>query len=434
MSTNGIENALKVGYKIQLQNRGAKSSGITFELKSVFDEMVQKGIVKDTGAKGLSKDEALNLYNVLNQMHIDTNRATNYTRMQVGQEFTYTAEEMKALAQAAGYEIVAQEPAAPAKPEAQTKPEAPVSPESETNSDPVIYDETNNATTNPTENQDNSSNISKPYEFNITRDSVDNKDKSSWEVRREQRREAREARREERREARELRQKIRDAESDFSTKGVTGKIVNGKYYLNGKEVTQDTYEVAKTRAASIELEKSKVEEAKASKEKTFNPNSELEGLTAKELSNELVQDSTGKWKTVKLNQYNNANGQLVAFERVSDRGNVKITYYVDEDLLFTKSTLSVDDYEQHIGDLPKESFVLNGMRYGFSGSYFSNNNVKIGSVDLFDSKGNLVARYENGEFVNSKGKKISEDKLMRIVERKSGLSIVENYEKSDVAE
>ena len=133
---------------------------------------------------------------------------------------------------------------------------------------------------------------------------------------------------------------------------------------------------------------------------------------------------------VKYHDYTNANGQLVAKEFPTRYQALKTVTYFDEQGA-TKSTLNVDDYDPHIGSLPKEYFVSRAMKYGFT---FRSNNVKIDSVDLFDSKGNLVARYENGEFVNSKGKKISEDKLMRIVERKSGLSIVENYEKSDIAE
>lgn len=37
MSTNGVNEAFNAGHIVKLQNRGPKSSGITFELKSVFD-------------------------------------------------------------------------------------------------------------------------------------------------------------------------------------------------------------------------------------------------------------------------------------------------------------------------------------------------------------------------------------------------------------
>ena len=92
--------------EIKLQNRGARSSGITFELKSVFEDLVNKGVIRDKDGKGLTKADALNLFNKLDSIHKNTNRATNYTSMQAGQSFTYSAAEMKALAEAAGYEIV----------------------------------------------------------------------------------------------------------------------------------------------------------------------------------------------------------------------------------------------------------------------------------------------------------------------------------------
>ncbi len=106
---DAINNVFKSGQKIELQNRGAKSSGITFELKSVFDDLAKQGLIKDKDGKGLTKQDALNLYNMLNQIHQNTGRATNYTTMQTGQSFDYTAEEMKALAEAAGYELVESE-------------------------------------------------------------------------------------------------------------------------------------------------------------------------------------------------------------------------------------------------------------------------------------------------------------------------------------
>ncbi len=130
MATNGINEAFNAGFKVKLQNRGANSSGITFELKSVFDELAKQGLIKDTDGKGLTKQEALNLYAKLNEIHEATKRATNYTKMQVGQEFTYTADEMKALAQAAGYEVVEQSPTVPLKKSVDELPplESPVSP------------------------------------------------------------------------------------------------------------------------------------------------------------------------------------------------------------------------------------------------------------------------------------------------------------------
>lgn len=117
---DGINNIFKTGQKIELKDRGAKGSGITFELKSVFDDLAKQGIIKDKDGKGLTKQDALNLYNMLNKIHQDTNRATNYTTMQVGQSFDYSADELKALAEAAGYELVGppEEEGAPSNPDA----------------------------------------------------------------------------------------------------------------------------------------------------------------------------------------------------------------------------------------------------------------------------------------------------------------------------
>lgn len=105
MTVNGVD-AFNQGYAVKLQNRGKKSSGITFELKNIFAEMQKEGKLKDLDGKGLTKKDALNLYAELNKIHEQTNRATNYTKMQAGQEFKYTADEMQAMAKAAGYEII----------------------------------------------------------------------------------------------------------------------------------------------------------------------------------------------------------------------------------------------------------------------------------------------------------------------------------------
>ena len=103
---DGVSNSFfSQNHEIKLQNRG-NASGITVELKCVFEELAKQGIIKDKDSKGLTQKDALNLYNMLNNIHKNTNRSTNYSSMQDGQSFTYTAEEMKALAQAAGYEIV----------------------------------------------------------------------------------------------------------------------------------------------------------------------------------------------------------------------------------------------------------------------------------------------------------------------------------------
>ena len=43
---------------------------------------------------------------------------------------------------------------------------------------------------------------------------------------------------------------VKKADVDFRAGNQTGKIVNGKYYINGNEVPKEVYEVAKTRAAA----------------------------------------------------------------------------------------------------------------------------------------------------------------------------------------
>lgn len=198
MDTNGINEALSAGFKVKLQNRGAKSSGITFELKSVFDEMAKQGLIKDTDGKGLTKQDALNLYDQLNKIHQETNRATNYTTMQVGQEFDYTAEEMKALAKAAGYEVVEQ----PLTETPPTAPEQPSDPETPSDDGTVTPQQEEPVVTGPSDDP----------EYEQSRLSL--------------------------------------VEADFDVNGQVGKISDGKYYINGKEVSKDVYDTAKAKAMS----------------------------------------------------------------------------------------------------------------------------------------------------------------------------------------
>ena len=198
MGTNGINEALSAGFKVKLQNRGAKSSGITFELKSVFDELAKQGLIKDTDGKGLTKQDALNLYNELNKIHQETKRATNYTTMQVGQEFDYTADEMKALAKAAGYEVVEQ----PLTETPPTAPEQPSEPEPPSDDGTVTPQQEEPVVTGPSDDP----------EYEQSRLSL--------------------------------------VEADFDVNGQVGKISDGKYYINGKEVSKDVYDTAKAKAMS----------------------------------------------------------------------------------------------------------------------------------------------------------------------------------------
>lgn len=221
MGTNGINEVFNAGFNVKLQNRGPKSSGITFELKSVFDEMAKQGLIKDTDGKGLTKQDALNLYAKLNEMHQQTNRATNYTRMQVGQEFNYTSEEMKALAQAAGYEIIEQAPAkVDSEPQEETQAvepsidEAPIAgpPEGE---DPE-YDQA--VTVGVDSEEEKAEEPLKPIVTGPANDPEYEKGRLSL------------------------------VEEDFNANGQVGKISQGKYYINGTEVSKEVYEVAKNKA------------------------------------------------------------------------------------------------------------------------------------------------------------------------------------------
>ncbi len=128
---SGVNEALKSGYTIKLENRGPRSSGITFELKTIFDEMAKKGLIKDKDGKGLTKQDALNMYAKLNEIHKADGKATNYTRMQAGQEFSYSAEQLLALAEASGYEVVEAGLEAAPEPEAEPEPESEPQPEPE---------------------------------------------------------------------------------------------------------------------------------------------------------------------------------------------------------------------------------------------------------------------------------------------------------------
>lgn len=107
---SGVNEALKSGYTIKLENRGPRSSGLTFELKTVFDEMAKKGLIKDKDGKGLTQEDALNMYAKLNEIHQSEGMDTNYSQMQAGQEIKYSAEQLLALAESSGYEVVESTP------------------------------------------------------------------------------------------------------------------------------------------------------------------------------------------------------------------------------------------------------------------------------------------------------------------------------------
>ena len=299
MGTNGINDVFNSGFKVKLQNRGPKSSGITFELKSVFDEMAKQGLIKDTDGKGFTKNDALNLYNELNKIHQETNRATNYTTMQVGQQFDYTADEMKALAKAAGYEItgqpehvltpvpevdqnppqqppavsddgapdVSQQPPAasqdgvtdvPEQPPAADEPPLTSLPdiqadiEMEDLQSLSLEELRQRIKDNNAENRDLNAEIRGIRKEKRAEDAAARK-----EMRQEARLEAqqarqekREARMEARMEQKILKETLKNTEATFQSGGQTGKIVDGKYYINNKEVTKEAFEAAQTKALS----------------------------------------------------------------------------------------------------------------------------------------------------------------------------------------
>lgn len=105
---DGINSLSQQNYNVKLQNRGKEKTGITFELKNIFSEMQKNGQIKDTNGDDFSAADAKNLYEALNEMHKDTGRSTDYSKMSDGTEFTYTAAEMQTLLKAAGYEVVDQ--------------------------------------------------------------------------------------------------------------------------------------------------------------------------------------------------------------------------------------------------------------------------------------------------------------------------------------
>lgn len=92
------------GFRGELQKRKNSKSGITFDLKAAFDGMVKKGALERNG-EDFSKKDALAMYNKLVEIHKKHKYSTNFTKMQEGLEYTYSADEVKELAEAAGYKL-----------------------------------------------------------------------------------------------------------------------------------------------------------------------------------------------------------------------------------------------------------------------------------------------------------------------------------------
>ena len=174
--------------------------------------MLQKGLIKDVNGDGFTKAELKNMYAMLNQIHKESNRSTDYTKMGVGTEFDYTAEEMQKLAEAAGFEVV------------QT-PE-PV-PQDEVVEDPELPDVQN--FTGPPEPP-----VIEELANGIPTQTTANEQIETEEV--------------------SLAKKLEQAETVFEANGQVGKIVDGKYYINGNEVNKNVFDVGKTRAENKKQE------------------------------------------------------------------------------------------------------------------------------------------------------------------------------------
>ena len=234
MSTNGVNQAFLNGLKVKLGSHGKKSSGITFELKSVFDEMAKKGLIKDTDGKGLSKQDAANLYAELNKMHEATNRDTNYAKMKVGQEFDYTADEMKALAKAAGYEIVEPE-SEETKPKTEVTSENQAQPGNENQVSPDgghIEDEhdtlakAGDGVKNLLLGEGNGELVT-AHEPMILTNITGPSNAPEYEMAR-----------------------LANVPEDFNADGQVGKTDGHNYYINGVQVSKEAYDVAKAKAES----------------------------------------------------------------------------------------------------------------------------------------------------------------------------------------
>lgn len=103
---NGVD--LKIGKYVQqhvdLKSRG-KHSGITYDLRDSFIELVDQGKLVDLKGDGFTKKDALNLYKELDKIHTERKLNKNYTKMDAHSKFDYSEEEVRRLANAAGYQV-----------------------------------------------------------------------------------------------------------------------------------------------------------------------------------------------------------------------------------------------------------------------------------------------------------------------------------------
>lgn len=260
MSTEKVNGKFTSDYKLVLKDHGAKQSGITFEMASLFAKMKEENLIKDTDGKGLTKENAGSLFKALNKIHEDKGLSTDYSKMRIGQEFTYTADEMNALVKAAGYEFV--EKAAVKDTAKDTKKDT-VSVNVPKVHDPIVAKKEEKIVLNKNKfdievAKENLKHLKhekhkikrqiRKYNKEIEK-AEDNETQSLYKQRRVYRRTVvRPLKRAKRKEL----NNINKAPVDFIINNQIGKIYNGKYYINGNEVSKAVYENAKAKAASAE--------------------------------------------------------------------------------------------------------------------------------------------------------------------------------------
>lgn len=95
-------NADYVKHKVSLKARG-RNSGITYDLRDAFAEMTKKGMLVDVNHDGFTKKEAYAMYLELDKIHKERKLNRNYKNMKKASVFDYSANDIKRLAEAAGY-------------------------------------------------------------------------------------------------------------------------------------------------------------------------------------------------------------------------------------------------------------------------------------------------------------------------------------------
>ena len=108
--------------KIVLSARGKKTSGVSWELKQKFLDWQKSGKIVDRDGNGIfDSAQASGLANKLAEIHKKALSDDDYwKKMPVGRTFDYTEEQMLALLDAAGFDMVGSgtTPVAPVTPEA----------------------------------------------------------------------------------------------------------------------------------------------------------------------------------------------------------------------------------------------------------------------------------------------------------------------------